>query len=745
MSDKRVVRMSRKNASDDVVVETLGFLEQDAFTSLHATLDRHFARAEVSKDGRKSSSFPLASLPQVLSDLRSLGLECDLTSELVGVVRSRAEAARTQLATSDERIVRLRSKLLERGEAMRQFQERGVAFLHASDRAILADDLGLGKTCQTILAIPEGGRAIWVTRVSLVDDACHAVSRWRPDLRWSLIEHGIPKWPAANQVFVCSYDCVPEAAELCSDKVPDLLVLVADEAKTVKGDPNVGRVRRFRSLSRAVGKNPLSRRWLLEGTPLINRLDELWNMLENIELGKELFGSKARFRKLAREDRPALVAILRRVMLRREMDEVRPDMPRTTRSEHLVQIGARERAELDNLLELIRQAAGQKAVDALFVELAPDSAPSPDAVDRARTEAHANVDAAIALAFDGKLPIPFEFTSRVKSILALAKSRHSCAYLRDVAPTMDEHGQVIGRPMLFFSEHVLPVQEVAASVPGAQTMTGETSRENRASIVREFKAGRVPLLCMTGEVGGSGLNLPEASTGVWNDLPWSYALANQQEGRMRRDGQTDDRVQAVRVVVDHPIDRRILELITEKQELSQSTVGRTTILGKEGSAERPDSLARALENVLLQTREVADPPPSPAVAPSSDDERWVAHVLRERADLCKKHDSSKALRVAIEEQHGKLTKAQWSAATSWNRSRTSTRPDAFGRRQCVSAEEKATRTQLLLLAGREYKGVSVDELELISRLYRGASDVGLTDGEWILARFVTRKHKEEVS
>lgn len=718
------VRLSRKPATDEVVCQPAGFLPQGLYDALGGVVERFAGWKSTGTDGKPAHSFPLTALPDVAEGLKAAGVEIDLTTDLVAVVRARAEAAKSASATSDARILRIRETLAARGEALRPYQEVTVQFLMDNRKCLLADDMGVGKTAPTILAVPRQAAVIWVTKVSLVNDAMASFARWHPRLGQG--SDDLTRWPAPATFSVTTYGRLPEKPPEGGVQHP--VVLVADEAKALKGTLKVGCCARFQAWSDAVGALPDSYRWLLEGTPVMNRLDELWNLLERVGLAHELFASRSRFRKLAKEDRDQLVRVLRRVILRRDKDEVWPDMPRTTRSQHRVTISDEDRLALDACLEEIRQLAATQAADKLR---AADPAVDEAALAKAREKAYASVAEAIKLAFDGQVPVPLDLISRVKSILSTAKSRHSVAFLRDLVPDMGSDGKVNGRPMLFFSEHVRPVHEVSAAIPGAELMTGETPQAERAAIVARFKAGKTPLLCLTGKVGGEGLNLPEASTGVWNDKPWNYALVNQQEDRMRRFGQTDDRVQAISVTTDHVLDARIDELITEKQILSQSTVGRTTIRGSGQDPERPDSLARALDNVLTLGRETANVVEEPH-GPRTERQRFVAGVvLYHRAKLA----SGFAKPLAEDLKRSGLTPSQWRTADAVVATRVEETPDF--RRGPVTQEERDAAKHIAGY-GREWRDF---ELDLRRNLDEDITNGGLTEGRWALAAFVTRKYR----
>jgi hypothetical protein len=730
----------------EVLAQTVGFLGDDLFAAFRGVMDGHAGRREAGNDGRPGYVFPLAGLPEVVTALRKASVPNELAPDLVAILRARADAAKTSGEAANAWILDARGKLKARGEALRPFQEIGVTFLHENPAAILADDMGLGKTPQALIAIRD--RCLWITNASLVGDCVKAVERWRPDLRAT--ELTAFRWPAKGEVCVLTYGRLPQNLHPAEAHAPVDMDLIADEAKALRGAGS-NRSTFFRAVSRAVAAAPGTRRWLLEGTPLMNYLDELWNLLAAVGLAQDMFGTKKHFRKLARDNRDAFVALLRRVMIRREKDEVMPELPRTTRSNHTVHLDDATREALDDVLRELCKYAGQAAVDRYLSDVRRlDLEPDPTELVRIRDYAEHNVQAAIDLAFDKDAAIPFQLTSRVKSILALAKTKSSIQFLKDMAPRFVKNNDgtetLDGAPLLFFSEHVRPVEEAAAAIPGAAVITGATPARERTEIVERFQKGLIPVLACTSATGGVGLTLTAAYTAVFNDLPWNYALVNQAEDRMRRPGQASDKIMAIRVVGDHVLDDRILELITQKQILAQETVGRTTIGGHADALERPDALARALATALdgAKTSELTIQD-APARGPATADERWVAHLFGTKPEVCKKGSkTADHLLQAWLASGGKLTHRQWFAATAWAHHRATTAPSSEGHRGPVTETERSTRDLLLALAADNGSPVipTPHDQPLIRNLSQAAGNGGLTDGEWAFAALVTRKYRK---
>jgi SNF2 family DNA or RNA helicase len=250
--------------------------------------------------------------------------------------------------------------------SLRPYQQRGVAWLQtlADLRlgGVLADDMGLGKTLQSIalLASRAGDRPhLVVCPVSVVGNWERELARFAPDL--DVVRHHGPDRPTAPETFsrgavvVTSYGLLRLDADLLAEVDWDVVVL--DEAQQVKNH-HTQAAKVARRLSSEI-------RLALTGTPVENRLAELWSILDLTTPG--LLGGFARFRReyaapIERWQDPDATRRLRRL--------TGPFVLRRTKRDPTIAPELPDKTELTVRCQLTREQASlyQAAVDAAFAQ-----------------------------------------------------------------------------------------------------------------------------------------------------------------------------------------------------------------------------------------------------------------------------------------------------------------------------------------------------------------------------------------
>ena len=446
--------------------------------------------------------------------------------------------------------------------ALRPYQQRGVGWLSFLGRlglgACLADDMGLGKTAQliaTILADPVDGPTLVVCPVSVLGNWQRELERFAPSLRVK-VHHGADRLRADDQPFgeradadvvLTAYSLVARDLELLREVPWGRLVL--NEAQQVK-NPGTAQTRAIRQIE-------ASRRIALTGTPVENRLGELWSLMHVLNPG--LLGTatdfKRRFATPIEVERDTSAAeLLRRItgpfILRRLKTDrsIISDLPdKIEQTEHCPL--TREQATLyqavvNDLLERANEAEGIERRGLVLAGIAKlkqvCNHPAHFARDGSRLDGRS-----------GKL-------NRVEELL-------------------DEIIDA-GDKVLCFTQFA---EWGALLVPYLTARFGEeplwlhggVRRPLRDAMVQRFESAEGPrIFLLSLKAGGTGLNLTAASHVIHLDRWWNPAVEDQATDRAYRIGQRRT-VLVHKLVSTGTIEERIDAMITSKRALAQSVVG----------------------------------------------------------------------------------------------------------------------------------------------------------------------------
>ena len=444
---------------------------------------------------------------------------------------------------------------------LRPYQEVGVRWLHLLSRlrlgACLADDMGLGKTIEvlSLLLVQRGEAAtkklpsLLVAPASLLANWVAEIERFAPDLTAIVVHPSAmpadelkslaPDKLAPVDLVITSYGFLLRIPWLQATSW-DLVVL--DEAQAIK-NPRAKQTRAAKKLSARA-------RIALTGTPIENRLGDLWSILDFINPG--LLGSAKEFtnytRRLAdRQHNP--YGPLR--------DLVRPYILRRLKTDKSVISDLPDKTEVKAFCPLSRKQAAlyQQAVKELAVE-----------IEGAEGIRRKGVVLASLMRFKQICNHPSQWLgdgvwaeddsgkwARLRELCEVIKAKQEKALVftqfREVtAPLAAFLGSVFGRPGL--------------------VLHGETEVKKRQELVKRFQEDEsVPFFVLSLKAGGSGLNLTAASHVVHFDRWWNPAVENQATDRAFRIGQTKN-VLVHKFLCKGTVEEKIDELIESKKQLS---------------------------------------------------------------------------------------------------------------------------------------------------------------------------------
>jgi superfamily II DNA or RNA helicase len=442
------------------------------------------------------------------------------------------------------------------GVELRPYQRRGVAWLAAMVElglgGCLADDMGLGKTLQVIAlhlhrAAAGQGPTLVVCPTSLLGNWEREVHRFAPEVpvrRYHGAGRNLDQL-AADELVVTSYGVTRlDAAQLGAR---GFALVVADEVQAAK-NPSTATAKALRQLAAPA-------RLGLTGTPVENRLSDLWAILDWTTPG--LLGPLERFVRgvatpIERYRDPVVTERLVRtiapfVLRRKKSDpEVAPDLPERIVSDVPVPLTSEQTT--------LYEAEVREALDVIATK---------DGIAR---------------------------QALVLRLLTVLKQicNHPAQYLHQPGPLAGRSGKLTaleellevitaeGESVLVFSQFVECLQLIDARLAELGTATlflhGKVPARRRAELVDAFQQGSAPVLLCSLKVGGVGLNLTRATHVVHYDRWWNPASEDQATDRAHRIGQQHT-VQVHRLVAEGTLEDRIAELIQSKRALAKAVVG----------------------------------------------------------------------------------------------------------------------------------------------------------------------------
>ncbi len=455
---------------------------------------------------------------------------------------------------------------------LRPYQEEGfewaMRLAHAGLGACLADDMGLGKTLQSLavlLARAKLGPALIVAPTSLLGNWRAEAARFAPSLKVQLYaEGGAPGERAEQLKKLKKQDVVLVSYPMLLNDGPafaarEWATLVLDEAQAIK---NAAAKR-----SQAVYELRAGFRLALSGTPIENRLAELWSVMNACNPG--LLGTAHRFgerfvalieRQKDRHAQRTLRRLIAPFILRRTKAQVLDDLPPRTELVLRIPSDAQEAAHY----EALRRETLIEAEKAL----------SGDAAGQAQMNILAGLTRLRRAACDPRLVSP-----------ALKMPGAKVQAFAELAAELVANGH----KALVFSQFVdfltLLREPLDAAGIAYQYLDGSTPSAERTKRVDAFQAGEGDLFLISLKAGGFGLNLTVADYVVIADPWWNPAAEDQASGRAHRIGQQRP-VTVYRLVREGTLEERIITLHQSKRELADS------ILDGEGvrSAPPPEEL-----------------------------------------------------------------------------------------------------------------------------------------------------------
>jgi SNF2-related domain/SNF2 Helicase protein/Helicase conserved C-terminal domain len=439
---------------------------------------------------------------------------------------------------------------------LRPYQQRGLAWLAGMcDSGLggcLADDMGLGKTIQVIALHlhrreAKPGPTLVVCPASLLGTWEREIRRFAPDVPVRRYHGGGRHLQdlAADEIVLVTYGVVlRDSAQLAE---VGWGLVVADEAQHAK-NPLSRTARELRAV-------PAPAKIALTGTPVENRLSELWAILDWTTPG--LLGHLEAFtRRVAvpveryrdAEATARFAALIRPFLLRRKKTDpgIAPELPAKTETDLFVPLTAEQ--------VTLYEAMVRETMEAIETK---------EGIERAG--------------------LVFKLLTGLKQIC-----NHPAQYLKQSGPLNGRSGKLAafdeltdlilagGESMLVFTQYTqmatLLQRHLETRGIGSLFLHGGVPVPRREEMVTQFQAGRAPVFLLSLKAGGTGLTLTRATHVLHYDRWWNPAVEDQATDRAYRIGQ-DRPVQVHRLIAEGTLEDRIAALLEKKRELANAVIG----------------------------------------------------------------------------------------------------------------------------------------------------------------------------
>ena len=458
------------------------------------------------------------------------------------------------------------------------YQLDGIAFAVGAGRAVLADEMGLGKTIQGIGVAELLAQEAGIGKVLVISPAS-LKSQWREEInRFCHRDCQIVIGSAAeraehyqNDTFftLCNYEQVLRDASVIADQHWDLIIL--DEGQRIKNweAKTSQTIKALRSRFALV----------LTGTPLENRLDDLYSVVEFVD--ERRLGPGFRFynhhrvvdekgKILAYKNLGELRKNLQPVLLRRTRASVQQQLPERT-------------------TEIIRITPTEEQLD--------------------MHKGHRQTVSSII----GKAYLTEMDLLRLQKALLMCRMSANSTYLvdkqapgyssklRELEQLLSKLCQEQDRKIILFSEWTTMLNLIEPILHELNVdfvrLDGSVPQKKRQQLVHQFQNDKNCRLFLSTNAGATGLNLQAANTIVNVDLPWNPALLEQRIARAHRMGQKRP-VQVYILVTEQTLEENLLYTLSSKKQLAMAALDPDTDLDEVDFSSGMEELKRRLEILL---------------------------------------------------------------------------------------------------------------------------------------------------
>ncbi|MBN2327204.1 MAG: DEAD/DEAH box helicase [Candidatus Omnitrophica bacterium] len=430
------------------------------------------------------------------------------------------------------------------------YQKEGALFAARSGRCLIGDDMGLGKTVQAIAAAEILARTAGVERVLIVAPTS-LKHQWKQEIqRFSdrsanVVEGPIHKREEAFETDafykIIHYDVIHRDKDIINEWKPDLIIL--DEAQRIKN----WKTRRAQSVKRLESEFA----FVLTGTPLENRLEELHSIVEFVD--NSHLGALFRFldahqhvdeagKVIGYKNLSAISQTLKPILIRRTKNEVLKELPKRIDKHFFVSMTEKQMEYHEENRKIVAQIVAKWRRFRFLSE--QDQRRLMIALQNMR------------MACDSTFLLDSESDHGVKADEAVQLLEE---VLEDPQAKVVLFSQWIGM-------HQLIIERLEAMKRRYAFFHGSLSSQERGRIIQSFQEDPDNRIFLSTDSGGVGLNLQNSSVIVNMDQPWNPAVLEQRIGRVHRMGQKR-LVQVYHFVAQGTIEHSMLDVLAFKKSV----------------------------------------------------------------------------------------------------------------------------------------------------------------------------------
>ena len=446
---------------------------------------------------------------------------------------------------------------------MRSYQKNGFLWLKTLREngfgGILADDMGLGKTLQVISLLTaeqeemqagekELRRSLIVCPASLVYNWQKEITRFAPQLKTVIVAGSVPdrasiiRHSKEGEILITSYDLLKRDAEVYQKFV--FAIQVIDEAQYIK-NPST-------QAAKGVKKITAAFKLALTGTPIENRLSELWSIFDYLMPGflytYQKFREEIELPIAVNQDAnkmERLQRMIRPFILRRLKGDVLKDLPEKIEENVFARLAGEQMQLYDAYATRMKEMLSQQ---------------NEKEFKKGRMQILSELTKLRQLCCDPGL---------------LLEDYHGESAKTDMCMELIVNAVGAGHKILLFSQFTSMLDRLTERLKKEgidyYLLTGSVNKEKRMQMVESFNNDDVPVFCISLKAGGTGLNLTSADIVIHYDPWWNVAVQNQATDRAHRIGQKHV-VTVYKLVAEGTIEEKIIDIQERKKKLAEQVL-----------------------------------------------------------------------------------------------------------------------------------------------------------------------------